>query len=204
MPNGAVGPFHRIGINELSAKSGGNLFAGEAHVLRHHQRDRNAQGSPYPRIGDACVSAGRIDERFSGREPPALLGVQDHLKRWPILHAAARIEVLELRVDLHVRVPIRPAQPQQRSIPHEMVDRSECWNRVVIQRWLVRSDTARAALETHGAESTRFRYPNPSEINGDVEPQSLKNEGDKRTQEDLAYSLGRSFEPGEVLAKAVL
>ena len=62
-------------------------------------RTLDAERGAEERVGDAGVAARRVDEDLVAREPPVGQRVLDHAERGAVLHAAAGVRELELRVD---------------------------------------------------------------------------------------------------------
>ena len=88
----------------------------------------SAQRSPSaradPGVGDAGVAARRVDERPPRPEAPVLERRLDHPERRPILHRAARVHELALRVDADARqLRADAAEAHERRLPDEPRDR---------------------------------------------------------------------------------
>src|SRR5919198_3542681 len=71
---------------------------------------------------DTGVSAGRLDDRAARLEQTLLLGGLDHPQRDPVLHAAARVEVLDLGQHGRLDVGRDVAQPDQRGVADQVSD----------------------------------------------------------------------------------
>ncbi len=70
-----------------------------AHLVRHHEDAAVALARRRDREPDAGVAGGRLDDRAAGLQLPLALGRLDHREPDPVLHRAARIQVLELGED---------------------------------------------------------------------------------------------------------
>ena len=92
-------PLHAVDAwreDDLGAIRGGKLPTLNAHGVGHGQHQMVAAGGGDKRQPDAGVAAGRLDDGATRQKKTALLSVVNHRQRNPVLHAAARIEVLDL------------------------------------------------------------------------------------------------------------
>jgi hypothetical protein len=87
----AVGRQHQLGA--VGHQQAAPL---DAHRIRHGEHKAIALHGGDQRQPDAGVAAGRLDDRGAGLQPSVALGGFDHAQTDAILHAAARVHVLEL------------------------------------------------------------------------------------------------------------
>jgi hypothetical protein len=74
-------------------------------------------GGADERQRDAGVAAGRLDDHRRPRlDSPLALGGIDHRGADPVLHGAARVQVLELRDDLGAEALPHPPQRDERRV----------------------------------------------------------------------------------------
>src|SRR5206468_1915212 len=71
------------------------------------------------------VAGRRLDDRPAGGQYAVALSRLDHPERDPVLHAPARIEELELREDLTIKVAADPVETHERRVADEIDERVE-------------------------------------------------------------------------------
>ena len=91
-----------------------------AHLVGHDEDAavalaRRGDGEP-----DAGVARGRLDDRAARLELPLALGLLDHREADPVLHRAARVQVLELGEDAGVARRREPVEPYDRRRADEL------------------------------------------------------------------------------------
>ena len=92
------GTFHPFGSGcqfELCAVGFEQVPALNGHRVGHCQDNLVSFGCSYPCESDACVTAGRLDDRSARGEYAVALGIFDHSECDAVLDTAARVEVFE-------------------------------------------------------------------------------------------------------------
>jgi hypothetical protein len=99
LPDCAVRALHRIREDDLGSEGTRDVFSRLRDVQWHHESNLDPERSSEERIGDAGVPARRVDQDLVAGETPVRERVLHHPKGGSVLHAAARIRELELRVN---------------------------------------------------------------------------------------------------------
>ena len=94
LPDGAVGALERIGQNELGAAGAKDRLALDGRTGWQKQPHRESERAAEHRVGDAGVAGGRLEDRFSGGQPPRGESGEKHRPHRTVLDAAARVQVL--------------------------------------------------------------------------------------------------------------
>ena len=121
LANGAVRPVRRVGINNVGAVSAQNVLALGRNVLRHAQRDRETLSRSDHRVGNACISTGRIQQNPAGTKTACRARLRHNVRCRTILYRSTRIHPFRFAEQLNVREVSRdPLQAQQRRVPNAL------------------------------------------------------------------------------------
>ena len=90
--------------------------------LDHDDDDAVAARDAHEGEADAGVTGRRLQDRPPGLQRAALLGRTDEAEGGPVLHAHARIQVLELREDIRLARLLQCAEPDHRGPPDQLDD----------------------------------------------------------------------------------
>ena len=96
-----------------------NLLAGE--LVGDHKDDAVAAPQRGERDADAGVAGRALDDGSAFLQGASPLGVVDHGASDAVLHAAARIRKLQLRVELRPLGDVEASDPHQRSVADELL-----------------------------------------------------------------------------------
>ena len=96
-----------------------DLFAGE--LVGDHKDDAVAAPQRGERDADAGVAGRALDDGSAFLQGASPLGVVDHGASDAVLHAAAWIRKLQLRVELRPLGDVKATDPHQRSVADELL-----------------------------------------------------------------------------------
>src|SRR5439155_15646291 len=99
----AVGSVSGVGIDDVCSVGEENALALDGDVFRHAQRDRETFGSPDHRIGNACISAGGIQQSLAGGKLSAAAAFFHDVEGGAGFDRSARVEPLGLAEKLNLR-----------------------------------------------------------------------------------------------------
>ncbi len=117
--NCAVGAFVAGSDYQLRAKRGQNPLPFVRRAIRQAKFNGKTQRRADHRVGDAGVSAGRINDGLASSQRAARDTRMNHAKGRPILYGSARIKPLGLGTECSVRKFVADAlHLQQRRIPN--------------------------------------------------------------------------------------
>src|SRR5258708_38654454 len=86
-----IGTFARIGVNNIGAISGKNLFALNRNVGRHTKRNGKTLSRTEHGVSNAGVSAGGVEQDFPRTELAFVTALRDDVRSCAVFYRAARI-----------------------------------------------------------------------------------------------------------------
>src|SRR5712692_1867250 len=187
---------------ELRAEAREEALALDAHVVGHRQDEPVALHRGRHREPDAGVAARRLDDRRAGLEQAARLRVLEHRQRDPVLHAAARVDRLELGDDARAAGPGQPVEPDHRG-PADQLEHARgdlrprhMWymGRAALRRARTRSASSPKVIRSTTAE-TAFAISSQSSPRSNVSPPFRPPGRRWASTGDAAPSAARSTSP---------
>ena len=129
-----------------------------AHLVAHHEDAAVAALRGDDREPGAGVARRRLDDRAAGQQQTVAFGGVDHRDRDPVLHAAARIDRLDLGQQraLQVLGLAQPAQPNERRVADEIEDRVGELHRTGLARGRTARPVAPAEQETRQPRASAY------------------------------------------------
>ena len=121
----AVGPFQRIGEDDVGPVRAEDALPFGRDVLRDAQADAVTARRADHRVGDAGVAGGRVEDDPALLEAAGAFALEDHPQCGAILDRAARVLPLGLGVQLHAggHIAFEAAQAHERRVADQVDNR---------------------------------------------------------------------------------